>query len=102
MGWGWAVMAGRVISLCKGPVAERAYFIQELKDKCYGWNREGREWVVVCKVRLGPEDLLNQKRELDFIMRAWEALGGFLERHDEIQRCSHHRKTQHHRLQDQG
>lgn len=61
-------------------MSEGASFVQELKDHCYGFGRERAEaGEVVCKVRLGPEGLLNQKRELDFILCAGEALGGFLE-----------------------
>lgn len=73
---GEGVLAGRVISLCKSSGAESASSVQELKDSCYGFRRERAEpGVVVCKVRLGPEGLLIQKRELDFILRAGEALG---------------------------
>lgn len=32
----------------------------------------------MCKVRLGPEGLLNQKKELDFMLSAWDVLGVFL------------------------
>lgn len=52
------------------------YFTQMLKDKCCGWNGEGGE--VMCRVRLGPEGLPNQERELDLILSAREAVAGFL------------------------
>lgn len=63
MAIGEGVIAGRVVSLCKGPVAESASFLQELKDNCCGFRRERAETevMVVCKVRLGPEGLLIQK-----------------------------------------
>lgn len=56
----------------------RAYIAQEQGDTCYGGNREGREEEVVCRVRLGPEGLLIQKRKF-FILGAPKILGAFLE-----------------------
>lgn len=61
-------------------MSEGTSFVQELKNHCYGFRRERAEaGEVVCKVRLGSEGLLNQEKELNFILRAGEALGGFLE-----------------------
>lgn len=59
-----AILHKGIVSPYKRPVAERAYFVQEQKDNCYDWDRHGREGAVVCRVRLGPEKLLNQKSKL--------------------------------------
>lgn len=41
-------------------------------------TERARRKMVVCKVRLGPVGLLNQKKELGFILSSQKILRGFL------------------------
>lgn len=60
--------------MCKGPVAK------DRSKNTIGMagSETARRKMVVCKVRLGPVGLLNQTKELGFILSAQEILGGLL------------------------
>lgn len=60
--------------MCKGPVAED----RSKNTIDMAGTERARRKMVVCKVKLGTVGLLNQKKELDFILSSQKILRGFL------------------------